>query len=614
MYIAKFKFLLIAFVSCLSAMTAQNKPNILWIVTDDHRSDALECFNKATTGQSESKLGYVSSPNIDKLASEGILFTNAYCNSPACGPSRGSMATGRYPHRQGHYSFEQSHQNPDFVKPTFPQILQEEGYFTAVFGKGDAYIYKWGPGQGFYDAGHYNYKMHFKNGLQKHMIGDFWKAPVFGKVNGKRANLGDKEYVLYPDGELKEYYVKNKYGDITAEEIQTKQEVEEEFDILRSYARQGMKSLIIGGVNPMPAGETVDGKVVQEFKNFLSNENTTYKNSWGENTQGVNPEKPVMFNLGFHLPHTPVLPPKKFRDQFKDITYKVPEFDDEELSKMPPSLVKLHERLSMTAMTAKEKQQAIQDYYAFCAYGDALIGDAVDAFKAYCEKNKQEYLIVFTVGDHGWHLGEQGIEAKFGPWEKSTAGAIIMASSDKKKVPAGLIKKQMVEYVDIAPTILSSGGVDIAEKEFTYLDGINLFEFVNTKKEKRDYILGEIHLVSSPRAYMHSKDFAFSMRTRPGNKADLNKNIKWALNCPVEKAELTLYDLRNDPLERNNVANLPEYKELAQWFREKLGNIVLGDERVECDWSKANTYNISDFAKGANDRKLDIPKNIIPKL
>ncbi|KAA3658245.1 MAG: hypothetical protein DWQ10_11550 [Calditrichaeota bacterium] len=82
-----------------------SQPNILWIITDDQRADALECYNRATTGKSESPLGYVMSPNTDKLAAEGTMFTNAYNNSPMCAISRASMHLGRYPFRSGHYKF-----------------------------------------------------------------------------------------------------------------------------------------------------------------------------------------------------------------------------------------------------------------------------------------------------------------------------------------------------------------------------------------------------------------------------------------------------------------------------------------------------------------------------
>ena len=49
------------------------RPNILCIITDDHRSDSLACYNRATTGKPDSELGYVESPNVDRLASESLL-------------------------------------------------------------------------------------------------------------------------------------------------------------------------------------------------------------------------------------------------------------------------------------------------------------------------------------------------------------------------------------------------------------------------------------------------------------------------------------------------------------------------------------------------------------
>lgn len=109
------------------------------------------------------------------------------------------------------------------------------------------------------------------------------------------------------------------------------------------------------------------------------------------------------------------------------------------------------------------------------------------------------------------------------------------------------------------------------------------------------------------------------MKTRNfyGGNSEKNKpnnNIKWALNCSSEDVDMALFDLRVDPKEINNVAYTEEYKELAEWFRQKLGNIVLGDDRVECIWNKKNEYAISSFAKGSNDKKLDIPENIIPEI
>ena len=99
----------------------------------------------------------------------------------------------------------------------------------------------------------------------------------------------------------------------------------------------------------------------------------------------------------------------------------------------------------------------------------------------------------------------------------------------------------------------------------------------------------------------------------PGGRYVPNENIKWGLDAPREEVQMALYDLRNDPLEQNNIANDKKYMALADWFRIKLGAIVLGDGRIESNWKNKNDYKVSNFAKGSHDRKLDIPKNIIPK-
>ncbi|NHN38394.1 sulfatase-like hydrolase/transferase [Pseudomaricurvus alcaniphilus] len=590
------------------------KPNILWIITDDQRPDSISAYNRAVYGTNNSPLGYVESPNVDKLAAQGVLFTKAFNNSPVCGPSRGSMHSGRYPFRNGHYAFELTHQEPDFVKPTVSQTMRANGYATSVFGKSDSYIYKWGPGQGFHDANLFDYKVHFKHDIQQNGFGDLYTKAGYNENN---EIVGYTENVQYPDGEKRSYYLKRQDGPLTKEDIAGKEQSNKEFDLIRSYTRGGNKDLILAGVNPKPAGETVDAYIVKEMISYLENSNRSFKNSWDKTEKGADTTKPQFINLGFHLPHTPVLPPKSFRDRFKDKVYEIPDFDKKaELEKLPPQLLQLYNAMKVDGFTDEEKQQAIRDYYAFCAYGDSLIGDAVEAFIKYSTDNNQEYLIIFAIGDHGWHLGEQGIEAKFGPWVQSVNNAAIVVSSIKKLVPANRVNHDLVEFVDFAPTILNAGGVNTADETFDYLDGSDLIDVLNGKV-KRDYILGEINLVYGPRAYLHTERFRFSMRTRPHSnnilKPDqLGKDIKWGLTAPVEDVEMALYDLKYDPLEKNNVANSKEYQALANWFRSKLGNIVLGDGRIEADWSQANVYHFSDFAKGADDKRADIPVGLIP--
>ncbi|MEO0795725.1 MAG: sulfatase-like hydrolase/transferase [Verrucomicrobiota bacterium] len=607
---------------------ADDLPNILWIVTDDQRADSLACFNRAVYGTDESPLGYVESPNIDALAEEGVLFTRAIVNSPACGPSRGSMHTGRYPFRNGHYAFELTHQMADFVTPIVHQTMREYGYSTGAFGKMDSYIFT--KPNAYNTEGLWGTRVHFKHDLQANGLGDIYSHSVRGNIGGKSKVLGKKEKVMYPDGSERVYFTRRHVEALSAKDVAEIERTDAEFDLLRAYPKGFFsKNLIYGGRNPQPADKTVDAYIVKEFRNYLENANQSYSTSFGEAFEGVPTDRPAMIEVGLRLPHTPVLPPQAFRENFLGKTYTVPKFSRDQFEKLPPQLMKIAKQMKIIAntpedvsagraYTEEDVQQAIRDYYAFCAYGDALIGEVVVAFKEFCDAHNRDYLIVYTVGDHGWHLGEQGIETKFTPWRESIHNAAIVVSSDKTRFPPGIVFDDIVEYVDFAPTILAAGGVDIHDRQYDYLDGYDLAEVIAGKADQREYALGEMNLVYGPRAYLRSHDFGFSMRTRPFKglvkKGNLNKNIEWAMKCPVEKAELALYDLRVDPLELNNVANDPAYRELAAWFRQKLGSIVLGDGRVECDWSEKNSYSISTFAEGADDKKLDIPVGLIPAI
>ncbi|ADE53454.1 sulfatase-like hydrolase/transferase [Coraliomargarita akajimensis] len=590
----------LALIGLLQAKAAQ--PNILMIITDDQRPDSISAFNKAVSGSKLSPLGYVMSPFADKLAAEGTLFSQAYTNSPACAPSRASIHTGRYPFRNGIYGFEQAHPNADFTRPTIPQVMRQAGYMTAEFGKHGYRIFEWGPGLTWKTVDQYDHWVDKKNDLSAKGKTDFFPKSLWGKGGYQ----GKQEIFFYPDGSAKSYYVERKKGEsITDEDIATRKAIDEELDILRAYTRQS-ELMIIGGQSSQPAELTQDGQIATAFVDYLANE--------------ADAAKPLFVNLGFHFPHTPVLAPKEFREHFiakeAEIPYQIPEFDPAELEKMPAQLQKLHKVMNFSNLSHEDKLQAIRDYYAFCAHGDAQVGRSIEAFKQYSQKNGQDWIIVYVVGDHSWHLGEQGIEAKFASWGQSTHNVIIAASSIQGLFPAGSHSEQFVEYVDLAPTFYQAAGIDLRSKDYDFLDGASLFRTVRGTAQ-RDYIVGEINHVVGPRAYLRSKDFAFSMRTRPSNGKpgqgfEPGEDIRWALDCPRDKAELALYDLRKDPLERWNVANDPEYRELADWFRVKLGAIVLGDRRVECNWKQENTYVISDFALGADDKKLDIPAKLIP--
>ena len=117
---------LVMFTLC-NAVEAEDRPNILLISIDD-LNDWVGCLG----GHPQAK-----TPNIDRLAKRGTLFTNAHCQSPVCNPSRASMMTGRYPHSTGIYFL-----SPDLSKApvlagvqTMPQSFEKHGYQTLAVGK-----------------------------------------------------------------------------------------------------------------------------------------------------------------------------------------------------------------------------------------------------------------------------------------------------------------------------------------------------------------------------------------------------------------------------------------------------------------------------------------------
>jgi N-acetylglucosamine-6-sulfatase len=104
------------------APQAAARPNILFIFSDDHATAAISAYG--------SKL--IDTPHIDRLAREGTLFRNCFCTNSICGPSRAAILTGKHSHING---FRDNHSTFDGGQVTFPKLLQQAGYQTAIVGK-----------------------------------------------------------------------------------------------------------------------------------------------------------------------------------------------------------------------------------------------------------------------------------------------------------------------------------------------------------------------------------------------------------------------------------------------------------------------------------------------
>jgi arylsulfatase A-like enzyme len=125
------KLLLTAALGCASLASAQtpsqtpSRPNIVFIFSDDHAYQALSAYGDAR------KL--INTPNIDRIAKEGMRFDRCLVTNSICGPSRAAILTGKYSHRNGFYNNTNS--RFDGAQTTFPKLLQAAGYQTALIGK-----------------------------------------------------------------------------------------------------------------------------------------------------------------------------------------------------------------------------------------------------------------------------------------------------------------------------------------------------------------------------------------------------------------------------------------------------------------------------------------------
>ncbi|MEX0986304.1 MAG: sulfatase-like hydrolase/transferase, partial [Bacteroidales bacterium] len=114
--------LLALITGCGKSEETKNAPNIIFVFTDDHASHSISAYGS----------DIIETPNIDRLAAEGVIFRNAFVTNSICAPSRAVLLTGKHSHINGQLTNEQEF---DGTQLTFPKVLQKAGYRTAMIGK-----------------------------------------------------------------------------------------------------------------------------------------------------------------------------------------------------------------------------------------------------------------------------------------------------------------------------------------------------------------------------------------------------------------------------------------------------------------------------------------------
>jgi len=526
-------------LSCQSSFTSvlHLRPNILFIAVDDLRPE-LSCYGR--------KL--VRSPNIDRLAREGMRFNRAYCQIAICNPSRTSLMTGLRPDSVSVVDNVTYFRDtvPEVV--TLPQHFRNQGYETTYIGK----IY---------------------HGTMRDEDKSWSRKAVYPK-SGYPRDIGG--YQLPENQDLvkrRREEVKKKYGKV-----------------------------IPGGMACGPATECTDvpDNAYQDGRTTDAAV-ATLRRLKDASTPGTGKsDKPFFLAVGFHKPHLPFVAPKKYWDLYnpKEIDLANNPF----APKDAPS-VGIHSSFELRVRYGIPKSGPIPDdmarnlihgYMACASYVDAQVGRIIDELE---RLGLRENTIIMLWGDHGWHLGEHALWGKATNFEVATRSPLIVSSPGMGT--AGKSSNAHVELLDMYPTLCELAGLPVPK----HVEGTSLVPLLRNPNRPwksaafsqfpcpalrewaalplsdamRGTFFGplirnvEDKLRYEARGKYNEELYnnylmGYSMRT------DRYRFTIWVdtRNLDTEPVALELYDHNHDPDENINIAGRPENAKLIKKMKNRI--------------------------------------------
>ncbi len=406
-------------IGCTSPDTSykSKKYNVLFISIDDLRPE-LGCYGNEM----------IKSPNIDKLASEGVLFTKQYAQVPTCGASRYAMLTGLLPKDRKALSNNAcvtylTHKPESQKQETFIHYLRQNGYYTVGIGKishyPDGYVY------GYLEP---------KSNVRE--LPYSWDEMVF---DPGKWGTGHNAFFGYADGTNRN----------------------ELNNLVKPYERGEVDDT--GYVDGLTAQLAI--KKLKELKSK---------------------DKPFFLAVGFFKPHLPFNSPAKYWDMYDEDKIplapvrRIPEGSSPQSLHNSSELngYKLgDEKASLKGPVSEEFERKLRHAYFSCvSYTDAQVGKVLDELK---RLGLDENTIVVVWGDHGWHLGDQLVWGKHTIFERATRSTLIM------KVPGmaeGVKNENVVSAIDLYPTISELCGLKVPD----WVDGKSMVPLLQGKTDNWD--------------------------------------------------------------------------------------------------------------------------------
>lgn len=506
-FIAVGVFLVATLLSCKAQQTEQAQPNIIFIMTDDHAYQALSAYSD--------KL--IETPNIDRLALEGAIFTRATVTNSICAPSRAVMLTGKHSFMNG----KVDNSNPfNWEQDNFAKRLQNAGYQTALIGK----IHLQGSPQGFdYSAvlsgqgDYYNPDFIF-NGETKRIHGYVTSIISQLALDWLKERDADKPFLLlyHQKAPHREWLPEPKYF---KEYVQKKfREPETLFDDYsgRGEAARAAEMRVLHDKN-----WSGDSKIYPEVMERLGILEST---KWGLEQYSKNMDRMD----------------KQQRATWDSIYGPI----NEEFERAYPTMTEKE-------LTSWRFQRYMQDYLACIASVDDGVGDMLNFLE---ENDLAENTIVVYTSDQGFYLGEHGWFDKRFMYEESLRMPLLMRFP--KEIKAQTEIGQLVQNLDFAPTFLDYAGVPIPED----MQGESF----------RELVAGRTHEWRDAAYYTYYAFPAVHMVKRHyGITTERYKLIHYYYDIN----EWELYDIEEDPQELRNVYNDPAYAEVKENLHKRLDEL-----------------------------------------
>ncbi len=479
------------------------RPNIIFIMTDDHAAHALGCYGSRIN----------STLNLDRLASEGMRFDNCFCTNSICAPSRASILTGKYSHENGVIDNKKTF---DATQQTFPALLQQSGYQTAMIGKWHlksdpvGFDY-WSilPGQGDY----YNPDF-IEMGSRKQIMGYVTDITTDLALDWLENRDLSRPFCLMYQHKAPHRNWMPAPRHLTLYDDQTIPEPETLFDdhASKSRAAKEQELSIARDLFPswdlkLPLRDTVSSNVEKEVQ-------AMWTAAYGRMT--------------------------KDQKQAWDAAYG------------PKNRAFLDEKPTGKALIRWKYQRYIKDYLRCVKAIDENVGRLLDALDG---AGMADNTIIVYTSDQGFFLGDHGWFDKRFMYEEALRMPLLVRYPGT--IAAGSVNADIVLNVDLAPTLLEMAGVPVPpEMQGTSLQPLLAGHTPDSWRQAMYY-----HYYEYPAWHMVKKHYG--IRTHRYKLIHFYDDIDaWEL-----------YDLQTDPEERYNVYNHRKYRTIVRDLTSQLSRL-----------------------------------------